>query len=379
MAAATGRSAAADGQRVRSRSLWDFVLAVPDARSGGERRVTDLDGPNGSRLLAVVQDVTVPSAQGEVRLQIVAAADRSEIAAAQQSFLRLLALSLAALGLILIVAMAVFVRLALRPFDELGRGLQSVHSGASRALRGNFPLEVQPVVDDLNRLIAFQDAAVDRAKTHAGDLAHGLKTPLAVLDALARQATADGSNTLADAVSAEVGQMRRQVDRVLARARAGITAAIGNKSVEAGPVAEKIVRVFRQLPDTRPLQWTTEIAPAARFPGEDGDLTEILGNLIDNARKWARSQIRLTVRADRGVLTMCVEDDGPGLSLEQVEQVGRGQRWDETQPGTGFGVAITRDLAEGYRGTLDLDRSDLGGLRATVTVPLPPHGPIAAA
>ena len=200
-----------------------------------------------------------------------------------------------------------------------------------------------------------------------------------MLDALARQATADGSNTLADAVSAEVGQMRRQVDRVLARARAGITAAIGNKSVEVAPVAEKIVRVFRQLPDTRPLQWTTEIAPAARFPGEDGDLTEILGNLIDNARKWARSQIRLTVRADRGVLTMCVEDDGPGLSLEQVEQVGRGQRWDDTQPGTGFGVAITRDLAEGYRGTLDLGRSDLGGLRATVTVPLPPHGPIAAA
>jgi signal transduction histidine kinase len=363
------------GKVIRSRSLWDFVLAIPKDRPGGERWITDLSGPNHSTLLAVVQDITVPSAQGEVALQIVAAADRGDFAEAQRSFLRLLILSLAGLGIILIAAMSVFIRLALRPFDELGRGLQTVHAGASRQLPGRFPREVQPVVDDLNRLIAFQDAAVERARTHAADLAHGLKTPLAVLDALARQAAAEGRSELADPISEQVGQMRRQVDRVLARARAGITAALGNKRVDIAPEVEKIVRVFSRLPDTRPLAWEVDVAPDARFPGEEHDLTEMLGNLVDNARKWAKSRIRITARSAKDAVTLCIEDDGPGLSVDQAAGIARGQRWDEAQPGTGFGVAITRDLAEGYRGTLDLDRSDLGGLRASVTIRLRPKAP----
>lgn len=365
-----------DGKRIRSRSLWDFVLAIPKDRPGGERWTTDLGGPNHSALLAVVQDVTVPSAQGEVPLQIVAATDRGEFAEAQRSFLRLLILSLAALGIILIAAMSVFIRLALRPFDELGRGLQTVHSGASRRLPGRFPQEVQPVVDDLNRLIAFQDAAVDRAKTHAADLAHGLKTPLAILDAIARQATADGRDELAGPIGEQVRQMQRQVDRVLARARAGITATLGNRRVDVAPIVDKMVRVFSHLPDTRPLQWEIDVAPDASFPGEEHDLTEILGNLIDNARKWAKSRIRLTAGVAKEILSLSVEDDGPGLSLDQAAQIARGQRWDETQPGTGFGIAISRDLTEGYRGTLKLDRSKLGGLRASVAIPLRLHASV---
>ena len=234
------------------------------------------------------------------------------------------------------------------------------------------------MVDDLNRLIAFQDAAVDRAKTHAGDLAHGLKTPLAVLDALARQATADGSNTLADAVarrSARCGVRSTGCWRgpgPASRRRSATRASRWLRSPKRSSACSG------NCPTPGPCNGRPRSLPPRAFRARTAT-TEILGNLIDNARKWARGQVRVTVRAGHGVLTMCVEDDGPGLSLEQVEQVGRGQRWDETQPGTGFGVAITRDLAEGYRGTLDLGRSDLGGLRATVTVPLPPHGPIAAA
>ncbi len=360
----------ANNQRARSRSLWDFVLAVPGDRPAGSRWVTDLDGPNNSKLLSVVQDVIVPSATGETPLQIVAATDRNDLAEAQRSFLRLLIFSLAALGAILIVAMSVFIRLALRPFDELRRGLQAIHSGAGRSLRGKFPDEVQPVVDDLNRLIAFQDAAVERARTHAGDLAHGLKTPLAVLAAVARQAAGDDRKELADAIEEQVTQMRRQVDRVLARARAGAAAAIGRKTVEVAPIAEKVVRAFTRLPDSRTLNWECSVPQNARFPGEEHDLTEILGNLLDNARKWANGRIRLTAGTAGGILRLHIEDDGPGLSQDQAAQIARGQRWDETQPGTGFGLVITRDLAEGYRGTLELDRSELGGLRATVTVPI---------
>jgi len=196
-----------------------------------------------------------------------------------------------------------------------------------------------------------------------------------VLEALARQAAAEGRSELADPISEQVGQMRRQVDRVLARARAGITAALGNRRVDIAPEVERIVRVFSHLPDTRPLAWDVDVAPDARFPGEEHDLTEILGNLVDNARKWAESCIRITAHTAKDAVTLCIEDDGPGLTPDQAANVARGQRWDDAQPGTGFGVAITRDLAEGYRGTLDLGRSELGGLRASVTIPLRPNSP----
>jgi signal transduction histidine kinase len=363
-----------DGRRSRSRSLWDFVLTVPDERPEGERRVVDLDGPNNSRLLAVVQDVSVASSAGDVPLQIVAALDRGDLAASQRSLFRLLILSLGALGLILMIAMAVFIRLALQPFDELSRGLQTIHAGESRALSGPFPDEVQPVVDDLNRLIAFQDAALERAKTQAADLAHVLKTPLAVLGAVARQSAGEGRADLAEPINEQVSLMRGHVERVLARARAGVAAALGRRAVAVAPVASKVMRALERLPGERALHWAQEAAADAIFPGDEGDLTEILGNLLDNARKWARSRILLSASVAQGVLVLRVEDDGPGLSVEQALQIGRGQRWDETQPGTGFGLAITRDLAEGYGGSLDLFRSDLGGLRAEVSVPLNQRG-----
>jgi signal transduction histidine kinase len=359
-----------DGRRSRSRSLWDFVLSVPEERPGGARWVTDLEGPNGARLLAVVQDVSVAAPTGDVPLQIIAALDRSDLAASQRSLFRLLLLSLGALGLILVIAMAVFIHLALRPFDELSRGLQTIHAGESRSLSGSYPDEVQPVVDDLNRLIAFQDAALERAKTQAADLAHVLKTPLAVLGAVARQSAGEGRADFAEPINEQVSLMRGHVERVLARARAGVAAALGRRAVAVAPVAGKVMRALERLPNERVLHWAQEVTPDAVFPGDEGDLTEILGNLLDNARKWARSRVLLSARVAQGVLVLRVEDDGPGLSADQALQVGRGQRWDETQPGTGFGLAITRDLAEGYGGRLDLSRSGLGGLRAQVSVPL---------
>lgn len=362
-----------EGKRARSRSLWDTTLADPKAGSVGRRRVIDLSGPSGAPLLAVVQAITVAAPNGQdVPLQIIAAIDRADLTAARDAFLRLLVFSLIALGLLLTIAMAIFIRLALRPFDHLGQGLKAIREGESHALAGAFPDEVQPVVDDLNRLVQFQQTAVGRAKQQAGDLAHGLKTPLTVLGALARRVAEDGRNDIAQSIDGEVHQMRRQVDRVLARVRANAAPTLGGRTVAVKPVAAKVVHAFERLAEDKMLRWTIDIGSDARFPGAEDELTEILGNLLDNACKWARGQIRLSASVSERILDLCVDDDGPGLSAEQASRIGRGQRWDETQPGTGLGLAIARDLAEAHRGSLIMLRSDMGGARAHVRIPLDP-------
>jgi len=360
----------ASGRQARSRSLWDFVLTPPP--DNGERRVGTIDGPSGAKLLAVARPLTIESRGHDVALVAIAALDRIDLASARRSFLNLLIPSLAALGVILAVAMTLFLRLALAPFEVLRRGLRAVHAGESRKLAGRFPDEVQPVVDDLNRLIAFQDAAVERARTQAADLAHGLKTPLAVLGAVARQAAEAGHKDIAQPVEEQSRSMQRQVDRALARARAGLAAALGGKLTPVAPVADRVVRALKRLPDSGDRHWSVDVPPQAMFPGEEGDLTEMLGNLLDNARKWARSTIGLSASATGASLTIVVEDDGPGMPEEQSAQIARGRRWDESQDGTGFGLAITRDLAEAYRGTMSLERSELGGLRVRLTLPMPP-------
>lgn len=361
-----------DRPSLRSRSLWDYELRGIGGDENGERRIAKLEGPNGTQLLAVAQRIVVTSFdKKDVSLQVVAALDRAELSAPQRSFLHLLVLSLAALGIILSLAMAFFIRLALRPFAALADGLNAIHDGKSRRLSGAFPDEVQGVVDDLNRLVAFQDSALERARAQASNLAHGLKTPLAVLSALGRQAASKGDREQAELIEEQVVQMSQQVERVLARARAGVIATLGRKALPVAPVAEKVVRAFARLPERENVVWETEIPPAAIFPGEEGDLTEILGNLLDNARKWTGAWIRVSANTAPDKLTLLIEDDGPGLSPEQASQIGRGRRWDESQPGSGFGLAITRELVEAYQGSLSFERSERGGLRAIVSVPLP--------
>lgn len=359
----------ADRTSARSRSLWDFVLSQPP-NAADKPGLHSLNGPNGSKLLSMDRRVLVPSDKGDVSLLVTAALDRNDLLAPQQLFSRLLLISLVTLGSILIIAMIVFIRLALRPFDALGHELKQIHAGSKRELTGNFPQEVQPVISDLNKLIRFHDAALDRARVQAGDLAHGLKTPLAVLSTISRQSAENGRDDIAAMIDEQTALMHRHVDRVLARTRAGIAATLGRKAVPMAPVAEKVIRAFKRLPGKRPLSWDYSVAPTAVFPGEEGDLVEILGNLLDNARKWAKEEVRMTVVTTPNLFMLCVEDDGPGLSPDIEPEIGRGRRWDETVPGTGFGLAITRDLVDIYRGELQLDRSDLGGLRVSITLPI---------
>lgn len=258
----------------------------------------------------------------------------------------------------------------LSPINQLRARLGQLREGGSTRLDGEYPSEVQPLVTDLNALLEQREHAVARARAKAADLAHGLKTPLAVLAAEAERAGASDTAQLAAVVRQEVARMQRQVDYHLAQARA---AASGPASAGKAPLAESadgLVRTLRRLHADRPIVITAEIPVDRVVRVQRPDLDEMLGNLLDNACKWARSRVRVTTDLDDRVVRVQVDDDGPGLPEALRDQVMlRGVRADEAPPGSGLGLAIVRDLAELYGGGVVLQTSPWQGLRATLSLP----------
>lgn len=360
--------AAGTGGELRSRSLWDRRLATDAVAKPQPGRAFDLAGPNEQRLIAVSRPIVIGRAGRETPLQVVVAMDRSNLAATRDGFLRLLVPSLVALGLVLTAAMAVFVQRALAPFRTLQADLTAIHEGRASTLPARFPAEVQPLVDDLNRLIDAQERALLKARTQAGDMAHGLKTPLAILTALARRTT-EVEPEIAREVEEQAVAMSRQVERALARARIVASRDLRRRSCRVAPVVAKLVATLQRLPDGDSLAWAVAVPMELSYPGEEGDLTEMLGNLLDNARKWAHRRIAVEAFAGEAGQVLRIEDDGPGMSEAAMSRIGRGLRWDETTPGTGFGIAIAADIAEETGATLTLSRSPLGGLRAELAWP----------
>jgi signal transduction histidine kinase len=301
-------------------------------------------------------------------LQVLVTMDRADLAATRKAFLRLLVPSLVALGLVLAAAMIVFVQRALAPFRTLQADLTAIHEGRIDQLPAGFPAEVQPLVDDLNRLIAAQERALRKARTQAGDMAHGLKTPLAILTALARR-TVGSQPEIASEVEEQAVAMSRQVERALARARIVASRDLRRRTCMVMPVIEKLVATLRRLPDAESLAWSISIPADLTYPGEEGDLIEMLGNLLDNARKWAHRRVVVEAFGGEAGQVLRIEDDGPGMSEAAMSRIGRGLRWDETTPGTGFGIAIAADIAEETGAVLRLNGSPLGGLRVELAWP----------
>ena len=262
------------------------------------------------------------------------------------------------------------VRHGLSPFNELRERLASVRDGRARRVDGHYPSEVQPVVDDLNALLDLRDQTVKRAIAKAGDLAHALKTPLAVLAHEAEVADGAGQGELAAVMRQQIERMRRQMDYHLAHARAAASGAAPGAHCSVLASAEGLARTLLRLHADRGLSIEVEADAAHVVRVEREDLDEMVGNLLDNACKWARSRIVIASASSGPAIVITVDDDGPGLEASMREAVlQRGVRADEAAPGSGLGLAIVRDLAELYGGSIALGPSPSGGLRARLQLP----------
>ena len=262
------------------------------------------------------------------------------------------------------------IRRGMSPINELRKRLAAVHKGIDARVGGSYPAEVQPLVDDLNALLDERERRVARAVAKAGDLAHGLKTPLAVLAHEAQQARAAGHGQLAAEIDQQIDRMRRQIDYHLAHARSAASSASSAARASIATSAEGLVRALHRLHAERRLRIDIDAPDSYAFRGQREDLDEMLGNLLDNACKWARTQVRLTCSKEGEQVVIAVDDDGPGIEPSMREAVmRRGVAADETAHGSGLGLAIVRDLAEIYGGSISLEESPMGGARARLTLP----------
>lgn len=261
-------------------------------------------------------------------------------------------------------------RVALVPFRRLRAQLSRLRDGSGERIEGVYPTEVQPLVNDLNSLLEHRERIARRALAKAGDLAHGLKTPLAVLAQEAEQLEAAGQRENAATISAQVERMRRQVDYQLTQARATSAGNVAGARCGVLVSVEGLVRTLAKLYAARALKIEVEVLAGHVVRGQREDLDEMLGNLLDNACKWAKARVAVRSAFEDGMVVVTVDDDGPGLPLSMREQVmRRGVRADEAAPGSGLGLAIVGELAQLYEGTITLEDSPLGGLRARLRLP----------
>ena len=356
-----------------SRSLWDSnfprLRDESGAGPGGSLKGYG-QGPEEVRLRIVERNIDLGD---EGRYLIAVAGDASEIDNETLSFDRVISATFGALAAALMLTTVLQVRFGLLPLKRISESLAAIRSGHAERLGGEFPVEIAPLARETNALIDANREIVARARTHVGNLAHALKTPLSVL---VNEAGARGSEAFAQKVMEQTDIMRDQVARQLERARLAARSTVVGTLIDVPPIVTALARTMEKLHRERDVAIALDMAEQAHFRGEQHDLEEMVGNLVDNACKWAQSRVAIEVVADRFEddgrprVRIIVDDDGPGLSPAQRAQVAlRGQRLDETKPGSGLGLSIVVELAGLYGSVLTLGTAPIGGLRAELALP----------
>ena len=357
------------GPDIRPRSVWDGEAPLPDGlaadalgQPGIIMRGNDI-GPAGEPIRVAVQSITIPDRDNPILL--VAASDRTQTDEGANRLRTILLIAMTTLAGGTLLAMALGLRYALRPLERIQHDLADIREGRRASLEGVYPSEVQPLTAELNKLLEHNRAIVSRARTHVGNLAHALKTPLAVL-----RNEATGQTQLDEVVRRQSESMRANVDHYLKRAQAAARAETLGTRTQLIAAADGLVRMMNKLFSREGKSVEADIPASLQVRVEQQDVEEMLGNLLDNACKWAVSSVRVRAEAgENGMIVIHVDDDGPGMSPEQREQaMKRGVRLDESAPGSGLGLSIAADIAGMNGGSLELSDSPLGGLRASLAL-----------
>jgi len=360
-----------------SRSLWDASLprlqdaGVPVGASG--LRQGYVQGPADQRLRLVERAIDLGE---DGRFLINVAGDASEIDDEIRAFDRALMITFAILGVVLLLTTMFQVGFGLAPLKRISDALAAIRSGKAERLQGNFPDEIAPLARETNELIDANREIVQRARTHVGNLAHALKTPISVM---INEAAARSGDPLAVKVREQTDIMRDQVARHLERARLAARLTVVGTVTEVRPVVTALARTMEKIHHDRGIAIDVDAPQEASFRGERQDLEEMVGNLVDNACKWAQSRVTVEVVPeprknvnDKAVVRLMIDDDGPGLTpaeREEAQEAQRGRRLDETKPGSGLGLSIVVELARLYGGELALGTAPIGRLRAELVLP----------
>ncbi len=342
---------------LRSRSLWDAEIKLAPANTGGRRELLRVAGPRDQQLRVLRQQLTLPRAAAPVVVWV--AADEAPLRADVAAFRLLVAGAVGLLAALLLAALFVQVQLGLRPLKALSTALNQLQKGEQGRLATDaLPREIQPLAAEFNALMDHHARSIARAKNAASDLAHALKTPLAVLDAAVQRPdpTVDLATT--------VREQSARIQLVMRRQLSSTALADFQARTQIEPVARTLTALMAHVHAQRQLQFAVDFPAHLYFKGARDDLEEILGNLLDNACKWARQRVCVSGAMEDANLLIWIDDDGPGLTDEQAARVSvRGVRLDERVQGSGLGLAIVQDLVNVYGGVMQLERSTLGGLR----------------
>ena len=340
-----------------SRSLWDSRLLTDNARAfGNSATLTSLVGPQGTLLAGLVRDIEIDGRAARLHVYGPATEIDNELNRLDQ----ILLYTQLALLVSLLLTSILQVRLGLVPLHRLRERLSAVRTGAADSVGSAYGPELEPLAQELDLLLARNARIVERARGHAADLSHALKKPLSLL-------ATDPALQEHALLRQQVAAMSQLIDRHLARAGSGAGSV---RQVAVGESIDGLLALMQRLHRERPINWQTDIPGTLSWRGEQTDFEEMLGNLLDNAAKWARSCVTVAASRQHHEIVVVIADDGPGLSEEQIRETGiRGRRFDESVEGSGLGLVITSDIAETYAGDLTLERGPLGGLQVVLRLP----------
>ena len=342
---------------LKSRSLWDTQLNLPhDSLKSSEVHFHEIVGPASQPLIIAEQKVSLSEKEGG-QLRVMVGSDTRAVSLAVQTWQRSLWLFVGILFFSLIVAASAQVAFGLRPLRQLQRSLKGLRTGGDTRIKGTFPTEIKPLIEDFNAVMDVNEKIIERARNQAGDLAHSIKTPISVMSNALRleQSRSHHDPAFVASLQEQLQQLQQQVQWRLKRARVAASAGVPHARTPVKSTIEQLTRVMEKVYAEKAIQVAVgDIPNELYFLGEVQDLQEIIGNLLDNAYKWAARRISVSGTYADGMLRITIQDDGPGC-LELTDSTlppHRGQRADESVAGSGLGLSIVRDLVGLYDGKL---------------------------